>query len=93
MATTTTTTPTQGYSVTPATAKILDALRATNDLYSLILDALGARYGEENADDKGGVYLDLCNEITERLHEEIVGQVIDALGDTANTSNPDVILI
>lgn len=93
MQTTTTTTPTQGYQVTPATAKIFDAIRATQDLYSVIADALAARYGEENVDAKAAPYLDLINEMQERLHEEVIGQVVDALGDTANSHNPDVITI
>lgn len=88
--------PAGGYKVAPTTAQILDCLRACNVLYSMIADALGARYdgtlSPDDVDAKTAPYLDLIGDITEMLHKEIDTGIYDALSD-AYVDSADVIQI
>ena len=88
--------PAGGYNVTPATAKLLDCLRAGQNYYAMIADAMQEKYGgimsPEEAEAKAQPYLDCLNDIADMLHDEISGSIVDALSDTQN-STADVVKI
>lgn len=96
-----TTTPKNGYKVTPATAAILDSMRAADALFSTITNTLRILYGDTPTepgtaaieDIKAQPYLEHCNAITDMLHQEIIRQLCDNLGDVENSNNTDSINI
>jgi len=74
------------YQASPATAALLDCIIATDQLYSKIADALQLRYGAEAVDSATPPYLEAVNKLTDLLHHELQGQVIDGLMDVKNTA-------
>lgn len=88
MAKTNNTTTTQAskahkYQASEATAALLDCIIATQELYSKITDALQLRHGDD-VDQHTDAYLAATTEITDLLHQELQGQVIDGLMDVKN---------
>ena len=83
-------TPNGNYEFTPATARLLDCLRASSALYDTIGEAMQQRYGEimtpEEVDAKTEEYLRHINAIDDMLHKEVGAAVVDALSDTKNTA-------
>ena len=82
--------PKDGYKVTAATAKLLDCLRAGQNYYAMIADAMQEKYGAimtpDEAEQKAAPYLDALNDIADMLHDELTGSVVDALSDTQNAT-------
>lgn len=88
--------PAGNYNVTPATAKLLDCLRAGQNYYTLIAEAMQLRYGgimsPAEAEAKAQPYLDIIEDIADMLHDEISSSIVDALSDVHNTT-ADVVQI
>lgn len=88
--------PKGNYEFTPATAALLDCLRASSALYSSIADAMQLRYGDimtpEEVDAKAEEYLRHITAIDDMLHAEVDAAVVDALSDLQNTA-ADVIKV
>ena len=82
--TTTTGNKTHKYEISEATAAFLDCIKAADKLYEQIADALEQRYGSEGVDSATPAYLAAINELTDLLHRELQGQVIDGLMDVKN---------
>lgn len=82
--------PADGYEVTPATAGILDCLRACNAFYTMIDDAMQIRYGDimtpEEVEQHTQPYLKAIDGIADMLHAELRDCVVDALSDANNTA-------
>ena len=74
------------YQVSDATAALLDCIVEANNLYSKITDALALRHDEDSQDAAAQP------EITELLHQELQGQVIDGLMDVKNTAAETTII-
>lgn len=91
MKTTNTTTP-RKYEVSEATAAILDSIVAVSDAYDRITDALQLRYGVEKVDEKAQKYHAALSGVIDLLHAEITGQVIDNMGNTANSHSKTPII-
>lgn len=89
-------TPKDGYKVSPATAKLLDCIRAGQQYYDMIAAAMVEKYGgimpEDEAEAKAVPFLAAISDITDMLHDEITGSVVDALS-VANGKAPDVVNI
>lgn len=96
------TTAQNGYEVTKEMTQLFDCLRASADLYSLIIDTLAQLHvvagcefvnGRDYADTLAEPYLQHINAIDDMLHREITERVIDSLSDTTNTHNTDRVQI
>lgn len=80
------------YQVSDATAALLDCIVEANNLYSKITDALALRHDEDTQDAAAQPFLAAVTEITELLHQELQGQVIDGLMDVKNTAAETTII-
>lgn len=67
------------YEVSNATAALLDCIIAADKLYTQIGDALELRYGKTGVDSATPPYLAAINTLNDLIHQELQGQVIDAL--------------
>lgn len=78
------------YKITPATARLLDCLRAGSAYYEIIADAMQLRYGDALSDaeveEMLRPYLDAIDAIGDRIRGELDSCVTDALLDLNNTA-------
>lgn len=82
--------PNGNYEFTPATARLLDCLRASSALYDAIGEAMQLRYGDimtpEEVEALTEKYLQPINAICDMLHKEVDAAVVDALSDVQNAA-------